>query len=726
MSELISIKKKTKDEGSMSSEIDDLLIKSKGTNLDTKIWLADLTHTNSRIVSDCVPYGVGCVAAFAEKHVELNNPIRLFKYPEKLAEALEKEIPHIIGFSNYIWNTELGLKFAREIKKKDPNVIIIFGGPHYPLVPKEQEEYLKKTPEIDFYIPKEGEIAFTNLITALMNLNLDKNTIKDNLKSVHSLDSNGGAYLTEILPRLGNLSDSPSPYLARKMDEFFDGVLVPVIQNNRGCPFKCTFCDEGHSYYDRVSKRKQVQIDQELEYIAKRMKDCHDKGGRNDLRVADTNFGMFREDLETCTTISHLQEKYNWPENILSDTGKNNKERVIKASEIVNGVIRLKGAVQSLDQTVMEKIKRDNISSDGLMQITLQTTEKGVPSISELILCLPGETKQSHFSSMYKIIDSGFTHVTTYQLNMCPGSDMFSPEEISLHGLKGRFRILADCIGTYKLFGNEFAMAEIEKICNETATMSIDDYLSSRKMHLIIDIFYNTFSVSRICPTSEPIFTVVSKFLKNEKIPISEWLKILHEEKMEGELEKAFLMFEETNKNELYEEEKDVRELIGDPDTVSKYLNGTLGYNTLHTFRIFILTNYIQEIKDFVWVSLRKLLKGKGKDSYENLEFLRQAIKYDTAKLENIFHDLGTDPTMETSYNMIEFLSSDNTLLADFKFDRPREIRFKLLDKQEDTIKKNIREIDKKNPIQIGNVIVATNNLSETKDGMILRHPVLK
>ena len=98
-----------------------------------------------------------------------------------------------------------------------------------------------------------------------MNLNLDKNTIKDNLKSVHSLDSNGGAYLTEILPRLGNLSDSPSPYLARKMDEFFDGVLVPVIQNNRGCPFKCTFCDEGHSYYDRVSKRKQVQIDQELE-----------------------------------------------------------------------------------------------------------------------------------------------------------------------------------------------------------------------------------------------------------------------------------------------------------------------------------------------------------------------------------------------------------------------------------------------------------------------------
>ena len=77
-------------------------------------------------------------------------------------------------------------------------------------------------------------------------------------------------------------------------------------------------------------------------------------------------------------------------------------------------------------------------------------------------------------------------------------------------------------------------------------------------------------------------------------------------------------------------------------------------------------------------------------------------------------------------FPLIEFLSSDNTLLADFKFDRPREIRFKLLDKQTDTIKKNIREIDKKNPIQIGNVIVATNNLSETKDGMILRHPVLK
>ena len=78
---------------------------TQNKNSSVKIWLADLTHTNSRIISNHMPYGTACVAAFTEKHVNLNNPIRLFKYPQKLSEALENDgIPDIIGFSNFIWN----------------------------------------------------------------------------------------------------------------------------------------------------------------------------------------------------------------------------------------------------------------------------------------------------------------------------------------------------------------------------------------------------------------------------------------------------------------------------------------------------------------------------------------------------------------------------------------------------------------------------------------------
>ena len=139
-----------KNPSTINDEIDShMLIQNK--NSGVKIWLADLTHTNSRIISNHIPYGTACVAAFTEKHVNLNNPIRLFKYPQKLSEALENDgIPDIIGFSNFIWNSQLSLDYAKRIKKMSPETIIIFGGPHYYLTPTEQEKFLRDNPQIDF------------------------------------------------------------------------------------------------------------------------------------------------------------------------------------------------------------------------------------------------------------------------------------------------------------------------------------------------------------------------------------------------------------------------------------------------------------------------------------------------------------------------------------------------------------------------------------------------
>jgi radical SAM superfamily enzyme YgiQ (UPF0313 family) len=267
------------------------------------IWLADLTYTNAKVVSDAFPIGVASVACFTEKNLELGQPIRIFKYPSIFAKALEEDgIPEIVGFSNFVWNSELSLAHARVIKKQAPETITVFGGPHYALTAAEQEAFLREHPEIDFYIPKEGELAFSNLIATLINNDLDVDSVGDSLLSVHSIGRDGTAHITGSLPRLGDLTEIPSPYTTGKMDDFFDGELLPIIQTNRGCPFKCTYCDEGVGYYNRVNRHSQWQIDEELEYIAKKMKVVREKGGRNDLRIADSNFGMYKQDLDTCRT----------------------------------------------------------------------------------------------------------------------------------------------------------------------------------------------------------------------------------------------------------------------------------------------------------------------------------------------------------------------------------------------------------------------------------------
>jgi len=488
-----------------------LLTQNKNSNV--KIWLADLTHTNSRIISNHMPYGTACVAAFTEKYINLENPIRLFKYPEKLSAALENDgIPDIIGFSNFIWNSQLSLDYAKRIKKMSPKTIIIFGGPHYYLIPAEQEKFLRDNPQIDFYIPKEAEIGFANLITFLINSDLDKSKVKDNLQSVHSIGENGKVFLTDEAPRIKNLTSVPSPYTTGKLDEFFDGVLLPVIQTNRGCPFLCTFCDEGVTSLNKVNRRERWQIDAELEYIAKKLSRLP-KDQRGDyLRIADSNFGMYKEDQITCETIAKCIKKYGWPTQIEVDTGKNDQKKVLKASEIVSGILSLNASVQSLDENVMKNMKRENISGNGLMQIALSAKKADTPTVSQLILCLPGETKKSHFNSISKIIDANFSHVTIFQLGIEPGAEMFSPSDKKKFGLKGRYRVMAECIGKYELFNEKFTVGELEEICYETDSMTFDDYLSCRKMNLIISTFYNNFSLYWGSDTSRPFFDGILNF----------------------------------------------------------------------------------------------------------------------------------------------------------------------------------------------------------------------
>ena len=109
------------------------MINLKVKREDIKIWLVDPTYTQQQISSESMPSAVGGVATFTERNLKLKHPIRLFKYPEKLANALENEIPDIIGFSNYMWNFELSLSLARRIKEYAADTIIVMGGPNYPV-----------------------------------------------------------------------------------------------------------------------------------------------------------------------------------------------------------------------------------------------------------------------------------------------------------------------------------------------------------------------------------------------------------------------------------------------------------------------------------------------------------------------------------------------------------------------------------------------------------------
>ena len=133
------------------------------------IFLCDLTYTQQTIASDVMPAAVGCLATYAEQELGDAVAFSIFKFPEDLVAALDGGArPAAICFSNYCWNEDLGTQFAATIKKHLPSVVTIFGGPNYPTARSEQERFLKSYPQIDFYVAKEGEVAFSKLIKALI------------------------------------------------------------------------------------------------------------------------------------------------------------------------------------------------------------------------------------------------------------------------------------------------------------------------------------------------------------------------------------------------------------------------------------------------------------------------------------------------------------------------------------------------------------------------------
>lgn len=101
------------------------------------IWLADLTHDQQVLAADTMPTNIAYLASYVQKESEWRHNIKLFKYPDKLIEAIEQaektgDVPDVVGFSNFMWNTNLAFAFTDEIRSRFKKVIIVFGGAELP------------------------------------------------------------------------------------------------------------------------------------------------------------------------------------------------------------------------------------------------------------------------------------------------------------------------------------------------------------------------------------------------------------------------------------------------------------------------------------------------------------------------------------------------------------------------------------------------------------------
>ena len=220
-----------------------------------RIYLADLTYDTVSLSTDAFPLSVGYIAAYCKKKFGEKIEIELFKYIEELKEALKKSAPDILGLSNYAWNEKIDLEMFQIGKSRNNNMISVWGGPNFPLDFPSQKKFLLEHDIVDIYVPIEGEVGFFNIVESMINVKKN-NCVRDIVLS-KPIDGcivrNNDKVLNFSGPglRTTDLDEIPSPYLTGLMDKFFDGRLSPMIQTNRGCPFKCTFCNDGGNSFEK-------------------------------------------------------------------------------------------------------------------------------------------------------------------------------------------------------------------------------------------------------------------------------------------------------------------------------------------------------------------------------------------------------------------------------------------------------------------------------------------
>lgn len=564
----------------------------------TRIYLGDLRYnTGGVLANDCMPLGVAYMKAVMDRD-NTDVESRLFVYPDKLIQALRNNPPDVLMLSNYVWNEALSRAFFRLAKQANPKVLTVMGGPNIPIEPDRQIAYVDQFPEIDVYITGEADFAASQLVSVFQDCGLDHKVFgARGMQSSIYRNPEGQLVRSATKPRHREVNEIPSPWLTGIQDEFFDGRLAPMIETNRGCPFTCTFCAQGTSWYSKVHNFDLDRMKDEIHHIAKQIQLKSPKMGT--LRIADSNYGMFERDIEISGYIGQMQRDYGWPTFIDATTGKNRPERIIKSVEQVSGALVLYQAVQSLDENVLRKIKRDTIKLDAYKALEVHMRGRGLKSISDLILGLPGESLVTHLHGLTTLLDSNIDQMHNFQAMMLKGSEMEKAESREVFKFDTRFRVLPRNFGVFE--GKR--VFDVEEIIVATDTLPFDDYITCRKYHLISSVFWN-----------DGWFANLVAFCRANGISNAEWWKAMLPALEDGGAEvRAFLdQFVGETKGELFATREECIDFYSRDENFERLGRGDIGDNLMYRYRAIASFFVWEEVCNAAMSASRALLDAKG------------------------------------------------------------------------------------------------------------------
>jgi len=299
----------------------------------------------------------------------------------RLDEMLEGFTPDVIAVSFMTPQYGEAGRAVGRFRDRFSHARIIVGGPHATALPRQT---LEEMTEVDYLCRGEGERTFGDFLRYLNG--------EIGLEAVDGLYYRSGDRISANAPRplipgeeLDNYGIEwqklleHGPYVSKLSYRNTAVPVFPVI-TARGCPFQCTFCDEGNIWQRKVRMRSIDKVVEEIEFLAGRY-------GAEYLNILDDTFTLKKSRVfEFCERIKPLGLHFR-----ITSTVKGVDEQILARLREA-GCDLVAYGVESGDPDVLRIMKKRQ-SLDDVRRAFRLTREAGILSYALCMVGNIGETR---------------------------------------------------------------------------------------------------------------------------------------------------------------------------------------------------------------------------------------------------------------------------------------------------------------------------------------------
>ena len=323
------------------------------------------------------PMGILYIATYAKKmsiKVKFIDSLIEGGTRDEIAASIVNENPRFVCFSVMTCQIHTGMKLATKIKEMNKDIKIVFGGSH---IASTKAELFNFTNNIDYLMYGEAEKSFYELYNA-------KN--EEDLSKIGGLIYKSGDEI-KVNPNIPiqNLDELPFPDLSLTKLYAYNGYYVktlPVatIMGTRGCPFRCTFCDQFATMGREFRHRSPKNIADEIEYNNKTF-------GVRDFIFKDSTFTCKKDwVVAICKEIVDRGLKINWTCNTRVSMID---EPLLKAMK-ESGCYMIAFGIEAGTQHVLNMMKKGT-TLEQAYKATALCKKAGIESTGYFMIGNPGE-----------------------------------------------------------------------------------------------------------------------------------------------------------------------------------------------------------------------------------------------------------------------------------------------------------------------------------------------